>query len=201
MAYSFSNLIQHVAIYVRGLYAQNQGPALLYHNLEHTETVVQRTYKIAANYSFTEREIFILVAAAWFHDTGHLFGAPEYHEERGVSIMTDYLTTKKVEKKIIDAVAGCILATKLPQAPKNLLEEIVCDADTSNLGTKDFLYTDSQLKKEYELRNIIPGEGWDKSTLGLLLQHRYFTPYCQGLLNKGKQENIEMVERRIKKDS
>jgi HD superfamily phosphodiesterase len=52
---------------------------LLYHNIEHTEFVVQKTYEIASNYSFDEKEIFILSAAAWFHDTGQLFGEPKQH--------------------------------------------------------------------------------------------------------------------------
>lgn len=37
---------------------------------------------------------------------------------------------KSRREKIIDAIAGCILATKAPQKPKSLLEEIICDADT-----------------------------------------------------------------------
>jgi hypothetical protein len=42
---------------------------------------------------------------------------------------------------------SCICATKLPQRPKSLLEEIVCDADKYNLGTENFLKSDELLKK------------------------------------------------------
>jgi predicted metal-dependent HD superfamily phosphohydrolase len=191
-------LTHHISEYVKSLYIQNQNPALLYHNLEHTEKVVHRTYEIAANYSFDEKEISILSAAAWFHDTGHLFGKAIHHEARSISIMRTYLQTKQVDKKIIDAVEGCILATELPQNPKTLLEEIVCDADTFNLGTKEFFDTDRLLKKEVELRGDIRIDNWEKNTLDLLTKHRYFTPYCQALLNKGKQENIEIVRSFLK---
>lgn len=191
------HLTDEIALYVKKLYHQNQTPVLLYHNLGHTEFVVQKSGEIASNYSLHDEEQFILSAAAWFHDTGHLFGPTKGHEERSVTIMTDYLGTKNVDEKITGAIAGCILATKIPQQPENLLEKILCDADTFNLGTKEFIYTDSMLKKESELRHDIPAKGWDRSTLEMLIRHRYFIPSCQALLNKGKLENIEIVSKRI----
>jgi hypothetical protein len=112
--------------------------------------------------------------------------------------MRDYLATKITDLKISDAIAGCILATKMPQGPLTLLEQIICDADTFNLGTTGFIYTDNRLKRESQLRNNIPAVGWARSTLDILTKHKYFTPYCQALLNKGKQENIEIVLKRIK---
>jgi HD superfamily phosphodiesterase len=186
-------LIHHIGAYVKTLYRQNQSPALLYHNLEHTQKVVQRTCEIAGNYPLDETEMFVLSAAAWFHDTGQLFGEARHHEEKSVFIMRNYMETTKVAKKITDAVRGCIMATKLPQDPKTLLEEILCDADTFNLGTKEFIETDKLLKREVELRNNAPAENWEKATLDLLIKHNYFTPYCQALLNTGKQQNIEIV--------
>ena len=55
-------------------------------------------------------------------------------------------------KKLIDAIASCIMATKLPRNPKNLLEEIICDADTYHLGTKDFKKTNKQAFEECSLQ-------------------------------------------------
>ena len=191
-------LTHHISLYIESLYKQNQNPALLYHNFQHTEKVVQRTYEIAANYSFDETEMFILLASAWFHDTGHLFGEARHHEERSISIMRTWLGTKEIDKKIIEAVEGCIQATELPQHPKTLLEEILCDADTFNLGTKEFFDTDRLLKKEVELRKGTRIDNWEETTLNLLTTHTYFTPYCQALLNKGKQENIEIVRSFLK---
>ncbi|MEJ7823347.1 MAG: HD domain-containing protein [Chitinophagaceae bacterium] len=194
-----SKLLEQVAMHVIALYKQYQTPFLLYHNLEHTEFVVSRTDEIAANYSLCETELFILSTAAWFHDTGQLFGMPEQHEERSVSIMQNFLETKIIEKEIIDTIKGCILATKLSQNPTSLLEEIICDADTYNLGTEDFFKTDRLLKKEFELRNNASPDNWDKQTLELLEKHKYFTSCCRAKLEKGKQKNIEKVRSVVKK--
>src|SRR5258705_13897232 len=108
----FDILGEHIATYVTGLYTQYETAILLYHNLDHTQTVVERTQEIAANYSFNDEDKFTLLAAAWFHDTGHLFAEAEHHEARSISVMRDYLETKGTKIKIIDLIEGCILATK-----------------------------------------------------------------------------------------
>ena len=191
----FDILGKHIATDVAGLYTQYQTAILLYHNLDHTQTVVERTQEIAPNYCLNEEDEFTLLAAAWFHDTGQLFADAEHHEVRSVSVMRDYLEKKGTEIKIIDLIEGCILATKVPQAPKSLLEEIICDADIYNLGIDDFFRTDKLLKRETELRNniLLDDWEWDKKTLDLLENHKYFTLYCQDTLEKGRQKNIEML--------
>jgi hypothetical protein len=89
------------------------------------------------------------------------------------------------------------LCDQIAAQPTSLLDEIVCDADTYNLGTQNFLTTDELLKKELELRNV-PVDFWEEKTLELLISHKYFTPYCQALLNKGKEDNIDLVRYLLK---
>ena len=189
---NYSQLIEKISAHVIRLFNQYQSNELMYHNLEHTKTVVKRTSEIATNYNLSDTELFILSAGAWFHDTGQLVGSTKLHEDRSVLIMKKFLEPKGIAKEIMDKIENCICATKLPQRPKSLLEEIVCDADTYNLGTEDFLKTDELLKKEFELRNM-PIDNWEEKTLNLLLSHKYFTSYCQVLLNKGREENIDLV--------
>ena len=191
-------LIEEISAHVISLFNQYRANDLMYHNLEHTKTVVKRTSEIAANYHLSDTELFILSAGAWFHDTGQLVGGTKFHEDRSVIIMKKFLGTKGIAKEIVDKIESCICATKLPQRPKSLLEEIICDADTYNLGTEAFLKTDELLKKEFELRNM-PIDNWEEKTLELLLSHKYFTPYCQVLLNKGKEENIDLMRYLLKK--
>lgn len=188
--------LRQISEYVTSIYKKYQTPELLYHNLGHTENVVKQCVEIAANYSLDDTDFFILLTAAWFHDTGYLFGAAKLHEERGVLIMRDYLETEEAEQSIIKAVEECIMATKLPQLPKSLLDKIICDADTYNLGTEEFCNTDNRLKKETEQRENIKIDNWRKKTLELLEKHTYFTPYCQAMLDKGKQENIKTVRKK-----
>lgn len=189
---NYLELQEKIKEYVTNLFNQYRGGDLYYHNLEHTQTVVKRTLEIASDYTFDEKEICILSAAGWFHDTGHLSGTPKLHEDRSVMIMKNFLKAYELEMAMMNRIESCICATKFPHNPKTLMDEIVCDADTYHLGTDDFLTSDELLKREMQLRNISI-ENWEENTLDLLLRHKYFTPYCQALLNEGKEENIDLI--------
>jgi HD superfamily phosphodiesterase len=195
---NFPEVLRQVQGYVESLYIKYQTAELLYHNLEHTQKVVQRCNEISAAYIIDKTDIFILTGAAWFHDTGQLFGAPSGHEERSVEIMKEYLEKKVDDIAITEAIAGCIMATKISHHPKTLPEKIICDADTYDLGTADFIHTDDRLKKELQLRDYIATKAWDSNTLNMLKKHKYFTVYCRELLNKRKEKNIALVIKRLR---
>ena len=183
--------------YVTTLFAEHTGDALLYHNLDHTRLVVSRTLEIASFYRLDASKCFVLLAAAWFHDTGQLFSGPVGHELKSVSIMEEFMEGIGLPPTKTREIKACILATRIPHAPENLLQEIICDADTYNLGTEEFLSTDDLLKEELRLRGHEVGMGWDKATLDFLRTHRFFTSYCRGKLNMGKQRNIDLLRARI----
>lgn len=197
-----NNLYKKVADHVQGLYEEYGNANLLFHNIDHTRNVSERAQEIAAHYHISEEDILVLYIATWFHDTGHLLSDIQHHEERSVELMRSFMAQQNQDEALTDKVATCILATKMPHEPKNQLQEIICDADTYHLGTEEFKKTNKAIKKEYKLRNydtIL--YDWDKNTLDLLQEHRYFTTYCQSLLQKGKEKNIERVKKKYMKAS
>jgi len=194
------SIYKKVAQHVTGLFEEYPHPNLIYHNLDHTRKVVERTQEIAAHYQLNEADMQAVYVAAWFHDVGQLFAEISVHEEKGVELMKDFMQQQGAEQALTDTVAGCIMATKMPHEPKGLLQEILCDADTYHFGTGDFKKTNKDIRKEYKLRNyntfLID---WEKNTLELLERHRFFTSYCQVLLQEGKQKNIERTRRKYLK--
>ncbi len=113
---------------------------LSYHNRKHTESVAAYARQLAQHYQLNERDYFVVVASAWFHDLGYTMDRAN-HEVNGAEAAGKFLAGHDVSATDIDAVKGCILATKIPQDPHNLLEEIVCDADLFHLGTDPLLRT------------------------------------------------------------
>ena len=65
------NIYKKVAQHVTGIFEEYHHPNLTYHNLEHTQKVVERVQEIAAHYQLSENDMLTLYTAAWFHDTGH----------------------------------------------------------------------------------------------------------------------------------
>lgn len=196
MDIDLTSIEETIAEHVTQTYEAIDVPHYPYHNLEHTRGVVTHCREIAAYYSLNKRDAFVLVSAAWFHDIGHLFGAIEGHEERGVVVMKQYLS--RVPAELTMAIATCILATRLPPHPHTLLERMICDADTYHLGTVQFRQTDPLVRKEIELRKGSAIADWSSRTLAMLRRHEFFTDYCQTLLAKGKMENISWVEAQLR---
>lgn len=197
MELNISAFINRVENYCRGIFAASVEPGLIYHNIRHTELVVKRVQEIAANSQLTETELFVLITAAWFHDTGHLKHKEKNHEMKSVAIMCEFFAAVDIPGNLLNQISGCILATQLPARPKTLLEMILCDADLYHLGTEEFFITNELVKKEIEKRCNTTVKNWNESSLRFLKSHKYFTSYCRQKLEPGKQNNIEKLEQII----
>jgi|SRR5690242_1515692 predicted metal-dependent HD superfamily phosphohydrolase len=186
--------------YVIGLFGQMHSPALIFHNLEHTETVVKRTKEIAGHYNVSENDMLALFAASWFHDTGYLFTEPQKHEEMSVEIMKKFMKDLVDDEQLISTIEGCIMATKSPRNPETLLQQIICDADTYHLGTKEFKSMNKKAYKELKERdpNVDKLE-FEKGTLEMMQRHQFYTSYCKDLLEKRKRKNMKWLGKKINK--
>jgi predicted metal-dependent HD superfamily phosphohydrolase len=198
-----SNILKKAESFVTGLFEKNNTDHLLFHNLEHTKTVVARAKEIASQYELSETDETILYTAAWFHDTGHLFVEPAMHEIKSAELVKDFFARHIIDgEALVGPIENCIMATRIPRNPKTVPEQIICDADTYHLGTKDFKTTNKLLRKEYIQRKLIPeNTNWNKKSLEFLESHRYYTAYCQSLLDEGKQKNIERLQKKLLNDT
>src|SRR4029078_895882 len=192
-----NNIYKLVEQHVTNLFETNKKQKLFYHTLEHTQETVKRAEEIAAHYKLGEKEMLAVYIAAWFHDTGRIFKGPENHEEKSVELMKAFMDINCPDKELIQAVEGCILATKRTVTPSTLLHQILADADTYHLGTKEFKRTNKQVRKEISMDGAISKDVFDIKTLEFLETHKYYTTYAMELLNKGKEENMEKLRFKI----
>lgn len=186
------SILEQAKHYVRSLFGSHVNEKLHYHNLRHTEMVVEAATQIAQHYQLSDVDFFTVCTAAWFHDAGYLTGQGQGHEERGARMARSYLEGTGLEHGVIEAVCRCIVATQLPQRAVGLPEQIVCDADLYHLGTDDFSERNKLMRKEAEAvqNRKISKEEWRRSTIRLLEAHQYYTDYCRLLLNERKEENL-----------
>src|SRR5436309_16127441 len=70
------------------------------------------------------------------------------HERASAQIAAAILPNYGYTPAHIQAICGMIMATKLPQAPHTLLEQIVADADLDVLGRPDFVTRNQDLHTE-----------------------------------------------------
>ena len=195
---NYQHLLKQVKDYAEAYYKTHKHEDLVYHNEDHTHDVVRAVTQIANHYQLTDRDFFVVQAAAWFHDLGYMVDM-QRHEEQSAILAESFLQKHNVSQEDIDAVKGCIMATKMPQAPTTLLEQIICDADLFHLGTDDFFKKDKQMLKEYKtVHNLDMSKlDWRRKSIKFLQAQHYHTDYGQVLLNSGKEVNIQTLKDKV----
>ena len=199
---NYTQLLEDVKQEVTRFFESHHKEGFSYHNLEHTSAVVEHAAEIARFYQLGDREYFIVVTAAWFHDTGYYLGEAAGHEKKGVDLATTFLTSRGVDDDTIAAVSQCIMATCMPQAPEGLLQQIVADADLYHWGTPEFGQFNKKMRREVERRHDkkISKSDWRAGTIRLLESHRYQTSYARDLLEPIKQQNIAKLRQKDQPD-
>ncbi|MBC3787563.1 Pycsar system effector family protein [Spirosoma utsteinense] len=199
-----TSLLHQVEAHVRHYFDQHARPDLHFHNLTHTEEVVRATDQFARHYQLSETDYLAVMAAAWFHDTGYLVGSPEEHEKRSADLAATFLKSLDQPAALVKQVKHCIRATRMPQSPTNLLEEILCDADLFHLGSTDYNSKQKQLRSEQETLTgtHISGRDWRQQNIDLLKSHPYYTDFAQTLLSQGQANNLNrLLEKRAEKEA
>ncbi len=170
---------------------------LVYHNVKHTKYVLKQAVIIAEMENISYRDIFLVKIAALYHDTGFLIDNKD-HEILGCGIASKDLKDKELTAAELEKICGMIAATKIPQKPRNILEQIIADADLEYLGTDQFeVYS---LKLYEELLHFRPGltsKEWDEIQINFLSKHSYHTEYCKRTKEPIKQKNLELVRERF----
>lgn len=187
--------VEGVRKYVLARLASDLPPEVRYHTLEHTETiVVPAALRLAAQMCVQGIPRILLQTGSYFHDVGFV-EQPVGHEEAGARIAAQILPAYGYSEEQIDAVRGMIIATRLPQSPQNLLEQIVADADLDVLGRADFVEWNQKLREEIEaFGRVLSDEQWLTGQIRFLRDHRYFTAAAREWRDEGKQQNLQSLE-------
>jgi len=193
-------LLQDVEAHIEKYIQEEINSDFVYHNFQHTCAVVDAATELAEYYEVSEGDRLAITVAAWFHDTGYAEGW-EDHEERGVRNATEWLASKGgTDQKLIDNIAGCIRATRMPQQPRSFIEEIVADADLSHLGDLSYWDRCGRVRQEFAItRNMIMSDQeWIDFELGFMLNHEFHTEAARELFGERKSKHVKQLYKRKK---
>ncbi len=167
---------------------KNKIPAsYFYHNYAHTSYVTDKAIEIGLQENCSQNELTLLNVAALWHDTGFI-NTYTGHEVESCALAKKYLPGFGYTDDDIKKITGMIMATKIPQSPKNKLEAIIADADLEYLGTITAAEKANDLFKELQVLTPTFNEAaWNQMQISFLQEHHYFTPYC--IKNKEQLKN------------
>ena len=174
-------------------------PKLTYHSPYHTLDVLEQATRIAiAEGIKNQSDLLLLQTAALYHDHGFV-SAYKGHEEVSCEIFLKDFKESKLSGEDKKRICGMILATKIPQSPTNLLEQVICDADLDYLGRTDFYLISESLKKEFLHFGIVQTEEeWESLQVQFFENHKYFTKSSVKERNPVKQEHLKELRAKLK---
>jgi HD superfamily phosphodiesterase len=192
-------IIEQAEDFVYKLLKDKLSDSFLYHNFNHTLSVVKAVKTIATAQSVTEQDMELLLLAAWFHDTGYVNGC-EKHEAGSAVIAENFLEERNYKPEDIAMISSLIRATTKGYIPSTDLEKIMRDADYFHLAEKDYLLSAEFLKQElkYALNTDFTDLEWAKENLNFLTNHhRFFSEYALLHWQPKKEKNIQKIQKRI----
>jgi len=170
---------------------------LSYHSVEHITDVYKSAKAIAKQEKVKGEDLTLLLTAALFHDSGFLKDQKE-HEKLSCTIARECLPQYDYNEEQIEKICGMIMATKIPQTPHNLLEQIICDADLDYLGRNDFFIIGDRLFSELRMYGMINDEmDWNRLQVRFLETHHYFTKTAIKLRKEKKEEYLAIIKNRL----
>lgn len=194
-----SSLVVATEQYVRQLLTENLPVGYQYHSLEHTEQVVLAAQEIGRQQQVATEELHLLTVAGWLHDIGYI---DRYvgHEDASIEMARAFLQSQHTSEGLIERVIALIDATRLEVEPRNLLEEIIKDADLYNLSTAEALENSAMIRSEWKIfcGREFTDEEWDRFNHRFFKNHSYYTTYARDALGPSKKQNTKQLKKRVK---
>jgi len=187
-------MIDKVKSYCTGILLKESCDKLPFHNLIHTQEVVENIQSIASQMGMNTMEQEPVIIAGWFHDVGHSV-CYKGHEAESIKIARYYLEGEQYPSEKIELVLSCIKSTEMPQNPKNELDMIICDADIKHISNSHFFYRKLLLKREWELvfDKYFTDKEWHDLNMKFLENQKFHTEYGMRTLTKGLEDNKTKV--------
>jgi predicted metal-dependent HD superfamily phosphohydrolase len=183
------SIIKDAEDYVADLIDNKLSRDCLFHTKKHTMDVVKNA-EVIGNYSkLCEDCLNVLHIAALFHDVGYIESYEDHEKESAVYAST-FLRSNNIDETIIQQVVDCILATKMPQQPKDDISKVLCDADLMNMTFDDYFEQIDLMRQEWEKtgKAKLNKQQAYRTSLDFFKSHRYHSEYGRKILQPKKEK-------------
>lgn len=194
------NIIQKAEEFVFTLFKDKLSPLYYYHNFNHSLRVVTAAKELSSHENIADNEYTALLLAAWFHDTGYIFGEAE-HEVRSVEIMLEFLNKESVDPDTIALAESLIRVTEVSKTPSTIAASIIRDADSCHFANENYLSISELLREEWRqtAQKEFTDLGWALENMRVLTQcHRYYSDYAKKNWQHKKDINVALVNEQIR---
>jgi len=167
---------------------------LYYHNQDHASNVYTQVEVLGRSEKVTDHDLLILRTAGLLHDIGFIRDY-DNHEHASCEYAREILPGYRYNRNQIDQICKLIHSTKRPQKPSDLLEKIICDADSDYFGRIDFEKIALKLYKEQVAYNKSGSfQDWKSWMINMIDEHEFFTNAARIFRGVEKEEQKVKIQ-------
>ncbi|MBX0291437.1 HD domain-containing protein [Hymenobacter sp. HSC-4F20] len=195
-----AEIVKNAKAYVLELLEKKLPAQLVYHSPKHTATVVKEARALGEAAGLSEADQEALLLAAWFHDVGYT-EVYDGHEYRSADMAAEWLQQQGYPPERIEVVQRLIRATHRDAPRDTELEQLLVDADMSNMGRESFFAEAELLRAEWEatIGKTYSNTEWADTQLAFLLAGKYYTKAAKERYQDQFKENIKEQRKLLKK--
>src|SRR5210317_82633 len=195
-----NSLLQKVEKYITDQLNSKLPEGMLYHSLDHARRVVNAIDEIGTKEGLNEEEMILSKIAGWFHDIGFTESIDD-HEIKSAEIASRFLKDEGLSEKHLKEVDQAIMATIIPQNPRNKIGAVLCDADMYHVTGDDYFEHANLMREEIRVLKNVDMSKVEFAQLSFIFfsQHHFHTDYGKNVLQKKKDITMKLLEEKIQK--
>ncbi|WP_158977836.1 hypothetical protein [Cellulophaga sp. L1A9] len=173
----------------------SKGKELPFHDLIHTQEVVEYVKNSSAEMNNAPRKTELPMLTAWFQNTGFLNSYSDY-KEKSKNREIAFLNAVGMYYNSSVQICKCIDGTSWHQTLTTALAEILCNANIIDVNNSHFFYRNSLLNREREFfcDRHLTEEKCSVFNLEILVNFHFKSHYEKGYLEVRNQKNSEDVK-------
>ena len=174
-------------------YKEDTNQNFYFHNIDFTNKIKKRIDDIGKNENISNEDLLLLKTAALFYNLGFILNYNE-PEKSACDYAKQVLTGFGYSVKQTTLICNLILSAHYPFSPKNLPEEVFCDAVLEYLGNNDYKEISMKLYQEFKEHNKINSLAeWKVHQTTLIGEHEFYTPTARNARHVDKNEQLKKV--------
>ena len=191
-------LIAEAKEFVTNILTRELSENCLFHTINHTLEVLNNAEIIGKYSKLNDNDLNVLRMSALFHDVGYV-DVYDGHEIVSVARARTFLRSRNVDEESINRVEAAILATKMPQSPRDEISEMLCDADLMYLTFDNYFDQIDLMRIEWERvgKAKLNSNQFHLQSLDFFKRHQYHSEYGKRVLQPIKEKNELLIRKKV----